>query len=51
MEYRTLEGEVRRALLDRFTYLIVFEVFESEILVLAVSHAKRDQSYWESRRE
>jgi plasmid stabilization system protein ParE len=51
MEYRSLEGEVRRAILDRFPYLVVFEVFENEILVLAVSHAKRDQSYWESRRE
>ncbi len=41
---------VRRCLLKRFPYLIVFEVDEHEIVVLAVAHAHRRPNYWKRRR-
>jgi toxin ParE1/3/4 len=34
--------EIRRALLDRFPYALVFLVQEQEVRILAVAHAKRE---------
>lgn len=41
--------EIRRALLARFPFALVFLVREDEIRVLAVAHAKRRPGYWLSR--
>ena len=41
--------EIRRALLARFPYALVFLVQEEEVRVLAVAHAKRRPGYWLSR--
>jgi toxin ParE1/3/4 len=41
--------EIRRALLARFPYAIVFLVRPEEVRVLAVAHAKRRPGYWLSR--
>lgn len=41
--------EVRRALLARFPYAIVFLVREEEVRVLAVAHTKRRPGYWLNR--
>ena len=41
--------EIRRALLARFPYVLVFLVREDEVRVLAVAHAKRRPGYWLSR--
>lgn len=40
---------VRRALLDRFPYLVVYFETEERIRILAVMHAKRRPDYWEER--
>ncbi len=40
----------RRAVLDRFPYLVFFEIRGTEIEVVAVAHAKREPSYWRERR-
>jgi toxin ParE1/3/4 len=40
---------VRRALLDRFPYCLIFLELRSEIRVIAVSHLKRRPDYWLSR--
>jgi plasmid stabilization system protein ParE len=42
---------VRRALLPRFPYAIVFMDLGTEIRVLAVAHAKRRPGYWLNRTE
>jgi toxin ParE2 len=39
----------RRALLATFRYAVVFEVLDSEIVVVAVAHASREPSYWLGR--
>jgi len=41
--------EIRRALLARFPYALVFLVREEEVRVLAVAHAKRRPGYWLGR--
>ncbi len=41
--------EIRRALLARFPYALVFLVHEEEVRVLAVAHTKRRPGYWLSR--
>lgn len=40
---------VRRALLPRFPYALVFLELKAEIRVLAVAHAKRHPNYWLNR--
>lgn len=49
VEFAQLDGDVRRVLLDRFPYTVIYQVFSDEILVLAVSHASRNQSFWQTR--
>jgi mRNA-degrading endonuclease RelE of RelBE toxin-antitoxin system len=40
---------IRRCRLNRFPYLIIFEILEAEIVVLAVAHSKRMPNYWRER--
>ena len=42
--------QIRRCRLTRFPYLIIFEILDSEIVVLAVAHAKRKPNYWRKRK-
>jgi toxin ParE1/3/4 len=41
--------EIRRALLARFPYALVFLVLEEHVRILAVAHAKRRPGYWLGR--
>ena len=40
---------IRRALVQRFPYVIAFEAHADQIRVLAVTHAKRRPLYWLAR--
>lgn len=40
---------IRRALLPRFPYALVFFELPTEIRVLAIAHAKRHPDYWLNR--
>lgn len=42
---------IRRALLPRFPYAVIFMDLGREVRVLAVAHAKRQPGYWLSRVE
>jgi len=44
------EKNVRRALLDRYPYAVIFEDIEGKIRILAVAHTSRRPSYWRRRR-
>jgi hypothetical protein len=45
-----IEGrEIRWARAGQFSYLIVFEVRQDELVVLAVAHSSREPGYWTSR--
>lgn len=41
--------EIRRALLPRFPYALVFIELQTETRILAVAHVKRHPDYWLSR--
>jgi toxin ParE1/3/4 len=41
--------EIRRALLPRFPYALIFLELQTEVRVLAVAHVKRDPDYWLNR--
>jgi toxin ParE1/3/4 len=42
---------IRRALLPRFPYAVIFMDLQTEIRVLAIAHAKRRPGYWLDRAE
>ena len=44
-----LEGELRRRLLRRFPFGILFRVEPGEIVVTAVAHLRRKPGYWKKR--
>jgi plasmid stabilization system protein ParE len=41
--------DVRRCLLKRFPYLVIFTYRQDEVLVVAVTHARRRPLYWLER--
>ena len=43
------EADVRRLVLDRFPYAIIFEAVEDEVRILAVAHTHRRPNYWKGR--
>ena len=49
LQYPQVFKEVRRAILHRFPYSILFIESTSHITVLAVFHAKRDPKHWQKR--
>jgi toxin ParE2 len=44
------DRDIRRGLLGRFPYLIVYEVLDGEPYVLAIAHAHRRPDYWLERK-
>lgn len=45
-----IRGRVRRKMLRRFPYSIIYSAVSSEIRILAVSHQRRRPFYWRRRR-
>jgi plasmid stabilization system protein ParE len=45
-----VEGEIRRCLVNRFPYAILYWIEQREIWILAVMHLNRDPDYWKHRR-
>jgi plasmid stabilization system protein ParE len=43
------EGEVRRAILMRFPFSVVYRVSDEGIQVVAVMHQRQQPGYWRSR--
>ena len=44
-----LEDNVRRCLVHRFPYGVLYSIGKDEIFILAVMHLHRDPDYWKSR--
>lgn len=42
--------DIRRCILKRFSYLIIYEILEHEIVVLSFAHSSRKPNYWRRRR-
>jgi plasmid stabilization system protein ParE len=49
LQFPQVYGEMRRAVLRRFPYSILFKVSDEEIVVLSVFHSRRDPKRWKSR--
>jgi plasmid stabilization system protein ParE len=47
--FRFVHRDVRRVLLRRFPYAIFYRYRESELLVVAVMHERRDPRRWQER--
>ncbi|MBI3582575.1 MAG: type II toxin-antitoxin system RelE/ParE family toxin [Nitrospinae bacterium] len=45
-----LKGRVRRRVLRKFPYTVIYSLRETEIRILAVAHQKRRPFYWHERR-
>ncbi len=45
-----LSGNVRRVLVNRFPYGVLYEAESTRLLVLAVMHLRREPGYWMTRR-
>lgn len=45
-----LRGNLRRKLMTKFPYSLVYSVHPNEIRVLAIAHHKRRPFYWRGRR-
>lgn len=46
---RTIGGDVRAYLVQRFPYTICYRVHSSELRVLAIMHHSRKPGYWQTR--
>ena len=44
-----LEEDVRRCLVNRFPYGVLYSIESAEIFILAVMHLRRDPNYWKKR--
>lgn len=45
-----LEREIRRCLVNRFPYGVLYSVEEDGIFIVAVMHLRRDPDYWKHRK-
>ncbi|MGH2608975.1 MAG: type II toxin-antitoxin system RelE/ParE family toxin [Tepidiformaceae bacterium] len=46
--FRQVHGATRRVILRRFPYAIYYHVLHAEIVILAVTHGRRDPRRWQS---
>jgi hypothetical protein len=44
-----MEDDVRRCLINRFPYGVLYSIENTEIFILAVMHLRRDPNYWKKR--
>jgi hypothetical protein len=45
-----LDGDVRRCLIHRFPFGILYSTDKQDIFILAIMHLRRDPDYWKHRR-
>ena len=50
LSFPVVHGEVRRVVLRRFPYMILYRPREAELVIVAVMHERRDPRRWRSRR-
>lgn len=49
MTWPKIEGELRRRLIQRFPFGILYYIESEEIVIVAVSHLRRRPGYWKKR--
>ncbi|HUE97218.1 MAG TPA: type II toxin-antitoxin system RelE/ParE family toxin [Longimicrobiaceae bacterium] len=48
LQFPLVHGRVRRAVIRRFPYAVLFTESEEEIVVLSIFHSRRDPKRWQS---
>lgn len=48
--FEQIEDDVRRCLVNRFPYGVIYGIDCEEIVVIAVAHLKREPNYWIDRK-
>ncbi len=51
LAFTEIEPEIRRCLLARFPYALIYGIEQQTIVVIAVSHLHRQPGYWSDRLE
>jgi toxin ParE1/3/4 len=49
--HATVYGEVRKAVVSRFPYIVLYREDAGELIVISVFHTSRDPADWQSRVE
>jgi toxin ParE1/3/4 len=49
LAWPTISGDIRRCLVNRFPYGVLYYVQRDEIIILAVMHLHRHPDYWRAR--
>jgi plasmid stabilization system protein ParE len=44
-----IDTELRKLVLDRFPYYVIYSVSSEAVYIVAVAHEKRKPGYWETR--
>lgn len=44
-----IKDDVRRCLVNRFPYGVIYSIEQSEIFILAIMHLRRHPDYWKGR--
>jgi plasmid stabilization system protein ParE len=47
--HQLVHGQLRRAVLKRFPYLVIYRIDPTQVTVVAVPHGRSDPSVWQSR--
>ena len=45
-----VQGEIRRRILRRFPYAVLYQIDPEEIVILAVMHLRRHPDFWHGRK-
>ncbi len=46
--YEIIDGNLRRCLLNRLPYGLIYGVDKATVVIVAVAHLKRKPNYWEA---
>lgn len=49
VEFAVITPACRRALVSKYPYMVIFQILETEIVVLSIVHTSRDPERWVGR--
>jgi len=50
LQYQIVHGELRRAVVHRFPYAVIYTTLASEVVVLGCVHGRRHPRHWRDRK-
>jgi plasmid stabilization system protein ParE len=49
LQYQQVRGEIRRAMIGRFPYALLYSVVGDDVVVTVCFHCRRDPRHWQDR--